>query len=216
MIEREILVSPNGDGRPDILKKPFSPDIHPYTMMFLYLAYEEGAHKKLPGQHIKVFDDYFTGDDTIKDEKDEKFKRDREIIIRNGFKILRKNSSDRLNQFFNENRLPFFKIGDNLFVNDSDIELKKHKFSNQSMKMMGSKLSEEHKRNIGIKMKGRIFSEETREKFRQAKLGTKQSAEVVANRIAKVKKKWAEDEEFRRRMQIIRDARKKAKKKDLE
>lgn len=213
MRERELPRKPE----PDILTKQFDKSIHPYTMMFLYLAYSERAHLFLKDDlQRQLFDLYFTGNLTIAGQEKKTGKINLEKEIREGFATLRQNASDRLNQFFNENRLPFFKIGDIPFVSESDIELKKHKFSNQSMRMMGNKLSEEHKRNIGIKMKGRKFSKETRAKFRQAKLGTKQSAEVVANRIANVKKKWAEDKAFRIRMKIISDSRKKVKRQDLE
>ena len=213
MVERGLTRQPI----PDILTKQFVDGVHPYTMMFLYLAYQEGAHERLEDDlQRKLFDLYFTGGLTIGGQKNIKGRMNLEKEIIKGFEILMQNASDSLNQFFNENRLPFFKIGDIPFVSESDIELKKHKFSNQSMRMMGNKLSEEHKRNIGIKMKGRKFSKETRAKFRQAKLGTKQSAEVVANRIANVKKKWAEDKAFRIRMKIISDSRKKVKRQDLE
>lgn len=205
MVERGSVRQPV----PDILTKQFVESVHPYTMMFLFLAYQEGAHKKMSQQQIRVFDGYFTGNKTFKDHKSKEFREVKAAIIRDGFKILRQNTSERINQFFNDNRLPYFKIGDIPFVNDSDIELKKHKFSDQSMRMMGSKLSEEHKRNIGIKMKGRRFSDETREKMRLAKLGTKQSDETIAKRMAKVNELWRDDE-FRKRMKAISDSRRKA------
>src|SRR3989344_333388 len=109
MPEREVPQKP----KPDILTKPFVKGLHPYTMMFLFLAYEEGAHERLNDDlQRNLFDLYFTGELTIAGQDNPMGRTNLEKEITAGFAILRLNVSDELNNIFTEKQLPYFKESD--------------------------------------------------------------------------------------------------------
>lgn len=145
MVERAIPRKPE----PDLLTKPFVEGIHPYTMMFLYLAYQEGAYKGFSKRQLEVFDRYYIDNLTIEGQYDYTTRGNMSTLIRMGFEALRRNVSDKVNEAFPDRLLPYFKEKDLPFIKDSKKERKKRGYANRSMTQKGRQRSKETKLKIG-------------------------------------------------------------------
>ena len=169
MRERESIMRPKSDGIPEISKKPFVEGIHPYTMMFLGLAYQEGAYKELSKRQLEVFDRYYIDGLTIEGQYDYRARGNLSTLIRNGFETLRRNVSDEVNEAFRESILPYFKVTDCPYIKGGKAERRKIINANSSMRRKGKA--------------GNSFSQETKDKIRNKLIESWQKEKDRENRL---------------------------------
>lgn len=197
MREREIYVRPK---TPDILTKPFNEGVHPYTMMFLFLAYQEGAHTYFKDDlQRKLFDLYFTSDLSIEGQKDISGRINLEKEIREGFAILRQNASNKLNDLFTEKRVVYFKKSDMNFVSNTEEERKKYAFVNRSISHKKAK-SEAQIKKMKETTKKFWQNPENRKKITEALKIAANRPETIEKKRKTQKKLW-ESPEFREKVQ---------------
>jgi hypothetical protein len=124
MIEGELVIRPK---LPDIaMGAPFVEGLHPYTMMFLYLAYQEGAHRFLADDlQRNLLDLYYTGNLTISRQENPLGRKNLEAELIDGFKRLRGAVSKDVDQAFKPSMLPYFKEEDMTYLTDIKGEKKK-------------------------------------------------------------------------------------------
>lgn len=182
MERREHTVRPK---IPDILTKQFKESVHPYTMMFLYLSYEQGAYKNLTELQREIFDRYYTDGLTIEGQYDFVGRHNLENIIISGFSRIRSGISEELNVEFRVDYTPKFKLEDRPYISDEEkIIIQKAKMSLTRKgrivpKKTRKKMSEsmlnwlsvpENKQSLSTRQKGRVFSAEHRRRLKEAKI----------------------------------------------
>lgn len=149
MTERELPRKPI----PDILTKPFVEGIHPYTMMFLGLAYQEGAFKGFSKRQLEVFDRYYIDGLTIEGQYDYRTRGNLSTLIKMGFETLRRNVSDKVNEAFPDRLLPYFKKKDLPFVSNMKQEKNKYWHANASLGKKMANISDEARAIISERKK---------------------------------------------------------------
>ena len=211
MRERELIIRPKSDGDPDILKKRFTQDIHPYTMMFLYLAYKEGAYKHLGKLQREDFDRYYIDGLTIEGQFDYRARGNLSTLIRKGFETLRRNVSDEVNKAFPDSLVPYFKETDIPYVTDGKVERKKLVNANRSMALKGSKRSEETKLKIGQTQIANWQNEKHREYVIDRHHRATSTQTYRDNLSVAMERLWRQDPAYRERgLKNLEQARKKS------
>ncbi len=210
MVEQEV---PFRSKKPDILTEQFNKSVHPYTMMFLFQSYEQGAYRYLTELQREIFDRYYTDDLTIEGQYDSVGRQNLQKIIFSAFNQIRANISDELNLTFRPEMTPKFKIQDRSFISKEEkIILQKAKMSltrkgrivpqktkdKMSAAMIRWLEKPENRINISIRQKGRTFSQQHREKLREAK-----------------RKDWNDDEKRKKMLKALEEGRKKARERKL-
>lgn len=196
MPERELPRKPE----PAILTKPFVEGIHPYTMMFLFLAYQEGAYLFLKDDlQRKLFDLYFTGNLTIEEQKNIKGRVNLENEIKQGFIILRNHVSTEIRNVFKESLLPYFKKSDISYIVDTESERKKYTTANKSILLKRAK-SESQIKKMREATKKYWQNPENRRKITKALKQAANRPETVEKK-RKIQKELWQDPKFREKVQ---------------
>ncbi len=196
MVEQEV---PFRSKKPDISTEQFIESVHPYTMMFLFLAYEQGAFKSMTELQREIFDRYYTDGLTIEGQFNFIGRQNLENQIKDGFSRIRKSIPDKYNEFFTEKQLPFFKKSDIPFVDDAEAERRKFDSANRSISRMGKKKSEETKRKISLKKIKNWNDYKYREIVLKKMTEVKRTPEF-SDRVRATTRKYWEDPNNRKRM----------------